>query len=283
VLVAFSLAVLSASEGSAVAAQWVGQASGAGPLLGQRFGSAAGRSHEAGAASTGASAKGGHIGALTAPGELPLATSPKVRSVTSASSKPPTDSAKAVALPVAPEVKGFDARTSREVVGERGAERRVYKNNDGTYTTRFYSEPVNYQRPDGSWQAIDTTLVPVTGGGAVEQSAFSTGALGRSVLSAESGWTTESGELGVFLGAYGDDAPIASLTLDADHSVGFSLSGAAHVAGTADGSTITYPEVRTSSDVQFMAGSDSFKETLLLCVAGGDRAARPGRGRGPDG
>ncbi|WP_327302985.1 DNRLRE domain-containing protein [Streptomyces sp. NBC_01298] len=47
-------------------------------------------------------------------------------------------------------------------------------------------------------------------------------------------------------------------------SIGYGIEGAAHSTGKVEGSVITYPEVRASSDVELIAGSDSIKETLIL-------------------
>ncbi|WP_431676038.1 LamG-like jellyroll fold domain-containing protein [Kitasatospora sp. KL5] len=47
-------------------------------------------------------------------------------------------------------------------------------------------------------------------------------------------------------------------------SVAYSLQGASPVDGTASGSAVTYKDVRPQADLEIIAGSDSFKETLLL-------------------
>jgi hypothetical protein len=70
VVAALSMAVLCGSEGAAAAAGWLpGPASG-GARPTQASGNAAARGHAASVEATAATAKGGHAGALTAPGEL---------------------------------------------------------------------------------------------------------------------------------------------------------------------------------------------------------------------
>ena len=44
-----------------------------------------------------------------------------------------------------------------------GPTSRTYSNPDGSYTTNFFGDRINYHLADGSWAAIDTTLVPTTG------------------------------------------------------------------------------------------------------------------------
>ncbi|WP_329320450.1 LamG-like jellyroll fold domain-containing protein [Streptomyces sp. NBC_01262] len=249
-----SMAVLCGAEGAAAAAQWAAEATAAGELPEQASGSADGLSHEAGAGATDASATGGRDGALTGTGELPLDTGVSGGASYKSAAQAETEAAQAVTVPETAEVKGFDEKTSKEVEGERGVQQRVFENADGTYTTRYYNEPVNFEAADGSWRSIDTTLVTRTSGGS----------LGRSVSTSDSGWTTQSGEAPASFSSYADTAPLAQLTLDADHSVGFSVQDAEHTLGTADGSTVTYSDVRSSADIQFIAGSTSIKELLLL-------------------
>ncbi|MEU3660966.1 DNRLRE domain-containing protein, partial [Streptomyces sp. NPDC032940] len=47
-------------------------------------------------------------------------------------------------------------------------------------------------------------------------------------------------------------------------SVAYGVSDAGHVTGEAEGSTVTYADARPGSDVEFIAGGDSVKETLVL-------------------
>ncbi|HKT00839.1 MAG TPA: hypothetical protein VJT31_15015, partial [Rugosimonospora sp.] len=62
-------------------------------------------------------------------------------------------------------LRGFDAKHSREVVPARSTFQRTYDNPDGSQSTAFSIEPVNYRKPDGTWAPVDTTLAPVAGGG----------------------------------------------------------------------------------------------------------------------
>jgi large repetitive protein len=47
-------------------------------------------------------------------------------------------------------------------------------------------------------------------------------------------------------------------------SIGYAVEGASASVGQADGSVITYPDVRRDSDLELIAGSASVKETLVL-------------------
>jgi RHS repeat-associated protein len=47
----------------------------------------------------------------------------------------------------------------REIVARRTATSTIIKHADGTFTTRQYGVPKFFQRPDGAWVPIDTTLV----------------------------------------------------------------------------------------------------------------------------
>ncbi|MFI9105869.1 LamG-like jellyroll fold domain-containing protein [Streptomyces fildesensis] len=171
---------------------------------------------------------------------------------------PPVTAPAAVAQP---QVTGFDQKSSKELPEQRGPQTRVFQNPDGTYTTQYFNEQVNFRRADGSWQEIDTTLKPRTAGGAV----------GRSVTTSATGWTVTSGESASAFGAYADADPLVSLDLGEGRSVAFGIQGAAHVPGQADGSNVTYPAARPSTDVTFVAGSTSVKELLILKNASAPR------------
>ncbi|SER60144.1 RHS repeat-associated core domain-containing protein [Streptomyces sp. yr375] len=232
----------------------VGQsvAVGSGKAPGQRWGSAAGRSHVASATATDAAAKGGRDQALAGRGELPAESADGVTRLPSTGRIPAPGPVVEVAAPVAAEPQGFDARRSAEVAGERAERERTYLNPDGTYTTRFYTDPVNFRATDGSWQPIDTTLVPQDASGPATMSA------------AEEGWETGSTEAQIEFGGTADAYPVVRMQVDEGVSVGYGVDDAHPVAGQAEDSTLTYENARPGADVELIAGSDSVKETLVL-------------------
>ncbi|MFD9031879.1 DNRLRE domain-containing protein [Streptomyces sp. NPDC059567] len=152
------------------------------------------------------------------------------------------------------EPQGFDPETSREVVAERERTARTFQNADGTLTTRFFDEPVNFQDQSGNWNEIDTTLKPLP----------HSGRLGRAASTSSDGWSITAGDTETTFAGHGDGAPLVSLNVGAGASVGFALQGAAHVPGEAEESTITYRAVRPDADVRFVAGGTSVKEVLVL-------------------
>ncbi|MET9035808.1 hypothetical protein [Streptomyces mirabilis] len=84
--------------------------------------------------------------------------------------------------PAATDAQGFDVKRSKELKGRRKERQRTYLNPDGGYTTRFYTEPVNFRAKDGSWKSIDTTLVRQNTSGP------------RTMSVSEPGWETRSTE-----------------------------------------------------------------------------------------
>ncbi|RAJ32831.1 RHS repeat-associated protein [Kitasatospora sp. SolWspMP-SS2h] len=257
-LLCMVLAVLGIADGATALEQWApAPKSQADP--GERpsqHQAAIDGSHAATSRQTETITDGGRAGHAPAEGEL-------AEDAASEPGKDPLDVA-APALPVpktelttGPEVSavpvvGFDQKSSTEVVGERDAQQRVYLNKDGTYTTRYYTAPVNFRRKDGSWQAIDAALEPRIGS-----------AMGRSVAG-QDGWTTKSGERELSFAAAADRDPLVSLDLGDGLAVGYALRGAAASAGSVEGESVTYRSVFPKADVEFRAGSDSFKEVLLL-------------------
>jgi RHS repeat-associated protein len=248
-VVAFVLAVLTGTEQAALAVdQWSSGATEDAPI--QRWGSAAGRRHSASADATDTSAKGGHAGALLGRSEVPAEQDAGITRLPITGRTPKPGAVQKVKGPRTTPPEGFDAKRSKEIKGKRAKRERTYLNPDGTYTTRFYTEPVNFRAEDGSWQSIDTSLVPVDG---------------ASTMSAgEGGFETESTEAQIEFGGTADADPVVRMTVDEGVSVGYGVDQASTAAGQADGSTLAYEDVRPHSDVEFMAGSNSVKETLVL-------------------
>ncbi|MET8629108.1 LamG-like jellyroll fold domain-containing protein [Kitasatospora sp. NPDC004669] len=264
-----TMVVLGTAEGSAFAETLMRQSAGTapadpGPRPKQQQGSAEGRGHDAATAATSAKDGSGHPDAAPAPGELPedktgsgsaaapaQDLAPKPAALPATEAKPADKPAALPASKVDP-AKSFDPATSKELPEKRTAQQRTFQNTNGTFTTRSYPEPVNFQRSNGSWSAIDTTLIPdgtATGGRAAP---------------VQNSWTTTSTEQQLKLGLTADADPLVQLQLGEGLSAGYSLQGAAPVQGTAQGNAITYPEARPKADVTILAASSSFKENLVL-------------------
>ncbi|THA62642.1 hypothetical protein E6P78_23145 [Streptomyces sp. A0958] len=152
--------------------------------------------------------------------------------------------------------QGFSAKRSRELKSERQAQQRTYLNDDGSLTTRFYDEPVNFLVQDGSWQAIDTALVRL-------QSPEQVGGM-HSMSEGDPGWETESTQAPISFAGTADVDPLVRMTLGSGLSVGYAVDGVDSVAGRADGSTVTYADLREGSDLELVAGGSSVKETVVL-------------------
>lgn len=155
-----------------------------------------------------------------------------------------------VAAPDAADPSGFDSKASKELVGERDRQARTYLNEDGTRTTRFYDEPVNFRGSDGQWKDVDTRLARSGGP--------------RTMSASDQGWAPAATESPISFGDYANSDPVVQVAYGADASVGYAVDGAAAVKGSVDGSLIRYPDIRTSADLELLAGSDSVKETLVL-------------------
>nr|WP_240469175.1 LamG-like jellyroll fold domain-containing protein [Streptomyces sp. OM5714] len=155
-------------------------------------------------------------------------------------------------VPVSSERPSFDAKESREVTAARKERERTYANPDGTHTTRFYNEPVNFQVDSGRWEPIDTTLRRGDSAGPSTMSA------------AADGWETTSTAIPIEFAGTADADPVVRMRVGEGMSVAYGVSEAAPVTGQVYGSTVTYAGVRAGSDVEFIAGGDSLKETLVL-------------------
>ncbi|MEU4266808.1 LamG-like jellyroll fold domain-containing protein [Streptomyces sp. NPDC026092] len=249
------MAVLAGTEQAALAVdKWVIAKSGygAGELPEQGWGSARGRGHSASGDATDAAAGGGRGGALRAPGELPPDGGTESLRLGNAPKPPAKTPFVKVPAPEAAPPKGFEAKASTEVPDKRTERARTFANPDGTFTTRFFNEPVNFRGDDGKWKGIDTALAPSAPGGL------------RTMSASGSGWEPRSTEDEIYFSEYADAETLVRLGIDGGSSLGYGIEGAARSRGRVSGSAITYPDVRPSTDLELLAGSDSVKETLIL-------------------
>ncbi|GGL01195.1 RHS repeat-associated core domain-containing protein [Mangrovihabitans endophyticus] len=137
---------------------------------------------------------------------------------------------------------GFNARTSRERVGDRDAHRRVYDNADGTQTTEYSTAALNYRTADGGWAPIDAHL---TG-------------------DAATGWQRTGDTVGLRLAPRADAAELVRVTLPGGGVLAYGAAGARGVTGRVDGDTATYRGVWPDVDVELQAQPGGVKETLVL-------------------
>ncbi|ALG06950.1 hypothetical protein AOZ06_08455 [Kibdelosporangium phytohabitans] len=148
------------------------------------------------------------------------------------------------------QVRGFDAATSRELPERRTRHERTYENTDGTETTEFAQEPINYRLPDGSWQPVDSTLVPHESGG----------------------WRNRADQVGVMVGKATGDSDVARLDLGEGQTLGFGVAEANPVQGTVSGNTVTYKGVRPDADLSLEVRPGLVKENLILHSAKAPRS-----------
>ncbi|MBE1497549.1 RHS repeat-associated protein [Amycolatopsis lexingtonensis] len=138
-------------------------------------------------------------------------------------------------------VTGFDEKTSRELPERRTATDKTYANTDGTLTTEFGEEPINFRAPDGSYQPIDTAIVP-----------------------AGTGWSNAADAERITFAAKAAGNDLVHVTLDGDHEFGYGVGGAVPSAGAVSGSRIVYPGVRAGADLRLDVVPGGVKETLVL-------------------
>jgi hypothetical protein len=118
----------------------------------------------------------------------------------------------------------------------------------GVFVTETANEPVHFQDAKGRWQDIDTDLVA--------------GSNGRT--------RNKANAFSVSLAADSTDGAVASLELDASHSVAFGIQDAAKVKAeksAKDAKTVTYPQVAKGVDVRFTSTATGLKEEIVLASA----------------
>ncbi|MBB5873446.1 RHS repeat-associated protein [Allocatelliglobosispora scoriae] len=136
----------------------------------------------------------------------------------------------------------FDRSKATRQAKDATAGSDVYKNPDGSYTRVSSTAPVNYKAKDGSWRPIDRSLVR--------------GADGRLRQKANSTDIAVAGDSA--------DAVLASVGIDASHSIAYGLLDAATVAPVIDGNAALYRGVWPGVDLKLEVTGEAVKESLIL-------------------
>ncbi|MCP2303843.1 RHS repeat-associated core domain-containing protein [Actinokineospora globicatena] len=139
-------------------------------------------------------------------------------------------------------VRGYDKASSREVPQQRGRRERTFRNADGTLTTEFSRDPINYQAPDGTWRPVDTAIADA----------------GRE------GWRNGADGVGLGFSRTADAERLVRVRFDDGHEFAYGLRGATASAGVVAGSTITYPGVLPGADLRLDSQAGGVKETMVL-------------------
>jgi len=271
-----------------VVAVVIASSSHAGPPA-QRAGTAAGRPHRVPASATIAALEGDKVvraarvggpSARAARAAAALRSAPHVKGAVPALASPPRvklgtrakvkDRVRSVGPTAASRVRGYSAQTSKAVTAGTSADRVTYQNADGTRTAMFYQSPVNYRLPDGSWQRIDTSLVPAGRAAASAAPSPSPSPMLSSAspapLAAQppGGWRERSAAEPESFAPYADANPLIVLPFGDQQSVSLGVQNSAHSAGTAAGSTVTYAGVRPHASLRLVAGAGAVDVQVVL-------------------
>lgn len=115
------------------------------------------------------------------PGAVPAATRPKPVKFP-AQGKHAPDNVRVLKAQAAQKA-GYNPKTSRQLPLAKSSVV-TYANADGTKTSFQYASPVNFQRADGTWAPISSSLVPAPSGGASQGVQVSADALFETPLNA---------------------------------------------------------------------------------------------------
>ncbi len=179
-------------------------------------------------------------------GSLPPGTSPPtdlrvpahlIPDLPSSSSTPPPDSV----LDKAPVPAGYKAGV--ELVERRTETSKTFTGDrPGQLKTELYAGAKHYRDSKGSWVDIDAELSP----------------------SKDGKRQNKANSFALSVADSSTDGTLAQLGLDANHSVGFSLEGAAKVTAKGDKSSVTYFRTHKDTDVRLTSVRTGVKEELVL-------------------
>lgn len=140
-------------------------------------------------------------------------------------------------------VKGFDAATSRELPARRDKFTQAYTNADGSETTVFSQSPVNYEKPDGSWAPIDTTLRDDAG---------------------SEDWVVTTAPIETRVAPDLAQRPVVSMALDENHGIGWWVADAQPSQAVFSRNRATFPSFATDADLVLDVLQGGLKETVVL-------------------
>ncbi|GLY49816.1 hypothetical protein Lesp01_34720 [Lentzea sp. NBRC 102530] len=140
------------------------------------------------------------------------------------------------------QVRGFDRNTSTELPEQRGRQQRTYRNDDGTLTTEFSRDPVNYRSADGKWHTVDP---------AIEDAGAD-------------GWRNRADSVRTTFARTADAQRLVRMDLGDGLEFGYGLGDATRATGVVDGATITYPAALPGSDLVLESVAGGVKESVVL-------------------
>ncbi|MBC9735535.1 DNRLRE domain-containing protein [Nocardioides marmotae] len=119
---------------------------------------------------------------------------------------------------------------------------------DGSTSARVYSSPINYRAEDGSWRAIDNTLVDSSEPGVLVQN-----------------------EANDFALTIPQDASKAPVKFEQDGNwISMRMEGVGDAPADVSGPSATFPEVEDAASVTYTVTDDGVKEDIVLNRAPGD-------------
>ncbi len=142
-----------------------------------------------------------------------------------------------------------DEPSRQELPDERTATSRTFRNPDGSFTTQFFTAPINYEQ-HGEWRPISSDLIP----------AGQPGYAWRNAANSFDVFFKDS--LGTGFMRFGVGADDFALSLQAAAAVAGQRGGAGEPA-----SRVAYPGVFPSVDLQYDVLATGVKETVVLADA----------------
>ncbi|MDI1462732.1 ricin-type beta-trefoil lectin domain protein [Catellatospora sp. KI3] len=135
----------------------------------------------------------------------------------------------------------FDPATSKRVADQSTETSDLFRNEDGTYSRKVFSDPINFRDGKGVWRSIDRGL------------ARSGNRFGQKAAPTD-----------LSLAVSGADGRLVTMGLGRGRSVSYGLAGAADVAGVAEANAVVYPSIQPGVDLKVEVLADGYKDTLVL-------------------
>lgn len=174
----------------------------------------------------------------------PVPTPPELLPTPTPTPDPETTPQPSPTPSASPQPEPVQSGERTEEVDLRTKYSKTFLEDDGSHTAEIYTSPVHYQRTDGSWDEIDTTLVPCD--------------------STACGWRNNKGSFSVEFADVAASSEMVTID-DGAHGLSFgALQANSAQEAIVDRNEITYKDVQPGVDLRYEVGPDRVKELIIL-------------------
>ena len=168
---------------------------------------------------------------------------------------------------VPPKAGGGSYDPATSTLSEQTETANIYMNADGTQTVAQYAEPVNVEKPDGSFVPVDLTLVTASAKDLSDAASKQ-----PDVAPQNPGKRPKAHPLNPVFGSTAGRGTVSAEVEDVSIKIA-PVDAPANTKAKVSGDTVMYPKASEGSDVVYELGRGTVKESIMLAASPGDDGA----------